>query len=74
MAAMRPSMFENPEALANLAKLFPQADGVAAGASAGGHSRKEGRRTVASSAGKVSGAQRIGGSFTPTADLSLIHI
>ena len=65
---IRPEMFENPEALAKLAALSPLAEGAAANASGGGHGRKEGRRTVATSSGKVAGAERIGGTFTPTAD------
>ena len=64
---MNPEMFENAAALAKLAALNPQGEGAAADAS-GGPARKGGRRTIASSSGKVSGAQRIGGTFTPTAD------
>ena len=63
---MRPEMYENAGALAKLAALYPQIE--AADASGTAPARKEGRRTIASSSGKVSGAERIGGSFTPTAD------
>ena len=64
---MRSEIFENPEALAKLAALMPVAEGAAVDANAS-KARKEGRRTIASSSGKVTGAEKIGGTFTPTAD------
>ena len=63
---MRAEMFEHPDALAKLAALTPLAEGAPTIGS--GNARKEGRRTVASSSGKVSGATRIGGEFTPASD------
>jgi len=65
------SMFDNKAALAELAKLNPLAEGAVAtdgAAAGGGATRASNRRTVASSGGKVSGANRIGPSFTPSAD------
>ena len=65
-------VFENPAALAKLAALNPLAEGAVASSSAaagGSAGRKDGKRTIASSGGKVAaGAERIGGEFTPEAD------
>ena len=61
-------MFENAEALAKLAALVSDPALVPAEASGSDHARKEGRRTLKSSHGKVIEQKRIGGEFTPTAD------
>ena len=60
-------LFENADALAKLAALNPLAEGAVA-TSSSAHGRKEGGRTIKSSGGKVTGAERIGGAFTPEAD------
>ena len=73
---LSPELFENPEALAKLAALVPVVEGTRAGhadSDGTGHARKEGRRTVASSSGKVSGAQRIGANGTELARSSRLR-
>lgn len=56
--------FENPSALGKLAALNPLSGSAATASS---HGRKGGR-TIASSGGKSTTAERIGGDFTPTAN------
>jgi threonyl-tRNA synthetase len=65
---MHPAMFENADALKKLAELNPTPEGSASGSSSAHAGRKGGARTIASSSGKISGAERIGGSFTVEQD------
>ena len=65
---LRAEVFDNAGALAKLAALNPVAIESVTADGSDAHGRKEGRRTVASSSGKVSGAEKIGGTFTPTAN------
>ena len=65
---MRPEMFDNAAALAKLAALTPLPEGAAAASSA--HARKEGGRTIKSSSGKVSGAERIGAAVATASNQS----
>ena len=70
-AMLHPSVYNNPDALAKLAALNPPTPLVTAAAStaaSGGAGRKDGKRTIASSGAKVSGAERIGGEFATQAD------
>merc|ERR1711965_656558 len=62
------SAFENPAALAALAKLNPTVVGESSAAGAAAHARKDGGRTLKSSGAKVTGASRIGGDFKPEKD------
>ena len=59
-----PELFDNPEALAKLAALVPSSATAGSGAD---HARKGGR-TIASSSGKITGAEKIGGTFTLAAN------
>ena len=67
---LAPDLYANTAALAALAKLNPTAPGGAAAAtsSSAPGGRKDGARTIVSSGGKVTGAERIGGTFTSEAD------
>ncbi|KAL1508523.1 hypothetical protein AB1Y20_004623 [Prymnesium parvum] len=63
---MDPAFFENPAALAKLAKLNPLSEQLAAPSAT--HSRKEGKRLTEGGGKSIEGATRIGGAFEPTAD------